>query len=135
MLSRIFRIGALLASILSVPAMAEQPVPGAYKALGNGGLVACGAFVNEMGKGPQASLVLGLTVTAWVEGYISAYNATLAGSADVKGDLARDMSAQQVMEWVVDFCAEHPNDPIAAAAGQAVMHLFQLATNRAGTER
>ena len=134
MLSRIFRIGALLASILSVPAMAEQPVPGAYKALGNGGLVACGAFVNEMGKGPQASLVLGLTVTAWVEGYISAYNATLAGSADVKGDLARDMSAQQVMEWVVDFCAEHPNDPIAAAAGQAVMHLFQLATSRAGAE-
>ena len=134
MLSRIFRIGALLASILSVPAMAEQPVPGAYKALGNGGVVACGAFVNEMGKGPQASLVLGLTVTAWVEGYISAYNATLAGSADVKGDLARDMSAQQVMEWVVDFCAEHPNDPIAAAAGQAVMHLFQLATSRAGAE-
>ena len=134
MLSRIFRIGALLASILSVPAMAEQPVPGAYKALGNGGLVACGAFVNEMGKGPQADLVLGLTITSWVEGYISAYNATLAGSADVKGDLARDMSAQQVMEWVVDFCAEHPNDPIAAAAGQAVMHLFQLATSRAGAE-
>ena len=134
MLSRIFRIGALLASILSVPAMAEQPVPGAYKALGNGGLVACGAFVNEMGTGPQADLVLGLTVTSWVEGYISAYNATLAGSADVKGDLARDMSAQQVMEWVVDFCAEHPNDPIAAAAGQAVMHLFQLATSRAGAE-
>jgi hypothetical protein len=38
------------------------------------------------------------------------------------------------MEWVVDFCAEHPNDPIAAAAGQAVMHLFQLATSRAGAE-
>ena len=134
MLSRVFRIGVLFACILSTPAAAEQPAPGAYKALGNGGVVACGAFVNEMGKGPQASLVLGLTVTAWVEGYISAYNATLAGSADVKGDLARDMSAQQVMEWVVDFCAEHPNDPIAAAAGQAVVHLFQLATSRAGAE-
>jgi hypothetical protein len=133
-LSRVFRIGALFACILSTPAAAEQPVPGAYKALGGAGVVACGAFVNELEKGLQGDLTLGLTVTSWVEGYITAYNATLSGSADVKGDLARDMSAQQVMEWVVDFCAEHPNDPIAAAAGQAVMHLFQLATSRAGAE-
>jgi hypothetical protein len=133
MLSRVFGVAALFACIVSAAAE-EQPLSGAYKALGGSGLLMCGTFVAEIQKGPGADTVLGISVTSWVEGYITAYNATLAGSPEVSGDLAEGMTDQDVLNWVVDFCGEHPDEPIAAAASEAVMRLFQLASNRAHAE-
>ena len=131
--SAIVLVSAVLAST-AIPAAGEPPAPGAYKALGESGLVMCGAFEQEMQKGPNGNLMLGFSVISWIEGYITAYNATLSASPIVGGDLAKGLSEEDVLHWIVEFCAEHPNEPIAAAAGQAVMHLFQLASSRARAE-
>ena len=131
--SAIVLISAALAST-AFPAAGEPPAPGAYKALGESGLVMCGAFEREIGKGPNGNLMLGFSVISWIEGYITAYNATLSASPIVGGDLAKGLSEEDVLHWIVEFCAEHPNEPIVAAAGQAVMHLFQLASSRARAE-
>jgi hypothetical protein len=134
MLKRVFLLVALWALLITLvpPQAAEsqesQPSVGAYKAVGGGGMVLCGRFVSELDKGPQADLILTTTVIAWVQGYLTAYNATLSKSPEVGGDLAKGMTDLEVFYWIIDYCSAHRDDIIASAASEVTMYLFRLAS-------
>jgi hypothetical protein len=120
-------LAAMLLSIMR--ASAEAPdLRGPHKVLGAAAGIACGRFNAEMSTGPAADMVLGLTVIAWIYGYVSAYNEAFSRSPEVAGDLAKDLTDLQVVNWVSDFCSEHPNEFIPAAAQALIMHLYERAT-------
>ena len=133
MLRKTWFAAVLGAALMTAASAAEEPqrAAGGYKVLGGGVLVRCGTFVSEMDKGPAADLVLGITVIAWVQGYLTAYNETLAKSPEVAGDLANGMSEPEVINLVADYCSSHPDDLIATAAREVVTDLFRDASNRA----
>jgi hypothetical protein len=122
-------------NVASMPAAADepQPLPGAYKAIGGGGLVSCGHFVSEMEKGPAGDVMLGTTVISWVAGYLTAYNDSLSRSPEIRGDLSEGLSELDVMDWIADYCSAHSNDVIAVAARELILHLFRAAQNRVRT--
>ncbi len=100
---------------------------GRYRAIGAAANVVCGPFAAEMDKGPAADIMLGVTVISWLQGYVTAYNATLSKSPQVSGDLARGLSDMDVVSWIVDYCSNHPHEPIAKAADEMILHLFERA--------
>jgi hypothetical protein len=131
MLKRVFLVAlwALLSGPVAPQAGETQPSPGAYKAVGGGATVLCGTFVAELDKGPRADLTLTTVVIAWVQGYLTAYNATLSKSPEVGGDLAKGMSDLELFDWVIDYCSVHQNDVMASAARELTMYLFRLASS------
>ena len=91
-------------------------------------MVLCGRFVGELDKGPQADLILTTTVIAWVQGYLTAYNATLSKFPEIGGDLAKGTTDLEVFDWIIDYCSAHQDDIMASAASEMTMHLFRLAS-------
>jgi hypothetical protein len=113
----------------ALPAAAQRPeLTPFYRVLGPAANVLCGPFVREMTKGPgQADFALGFSVISWLHGYVSAYNKTLLKSPVVAGDLARGLSETDVLDWVADWCTQHPEALISTAADELVMYLFKRA--------
>jgi hypothetical protein len=130
MLKRVFlaALWALLINPVAPRAQEHQPSIGAYKAVGGGGTVLCGRFVSELDKGPQADLILTTTVIAWIQGYLTAYNATLSKSPEIGGDLAKGMTDLEVFHWIIDYFSAHQDDFMASAASEMTMYLFRLAS-------
>src|SRR5271165_3290611 len=104
---------------------APQPKPGRYKALGGGARVICGSFVAEMQKGQFADQMFGNTVISWVHGFLTAYNEAFSYTPEVGGDLSKGFTEVEVIDWVADYCSAHPDQPIAQAAHEMIMYLFQ----------
>ena len=124
---RIIALFGALAVSAAIPAAGEPDAPpaGSYRLLG-GGRIPCQAFVQEMSRGPSADLVLGTTVTAWVHGYVSAYNERFRDHLEVQGDLVKGLGEPEleVMHSVIDYCADHGDKLIGEAAQALVMSLF-----------
>jgi hypothetical protein len=67
-----------------------------------------------------------------VQGYLSGYNATLAKSPNIAGDLSKGMTDIDVMDWIADYCSAHPDELISSAVREMTIYLFRLASRESG---
>jgi hypothetical protein len=84
----------------------------------------CGRWLQERAL-PQHGMRA--QAEAWIAGYVSGINVA-AGS----GDLLRDLDAEAVYAWTVNYCRTSPLDPLNDAANALI---FELRKRKSTTPR
>ena len=103
------RAGIIAAIVtLAGPARASDQ----YVILGAGGRP-CGNWLQVRSQALPDSAVL----QSWVLGYVTSVNANVL---TVNQDVAKGDSPNALFSWIDDYCAAHPLDSIARAAGSLV---------------
>jgi hypothetical protein len=105
-----FALALALATIASSPALAQSPM----MVMGSGN-ISCGTWVDHR----RHSAVLSLADEAWVQGFITAYNAYVAPDGGVHASI----DAGGVSGWVDNHCRAYPLDTLAMAAQYLVEEL------------
>jgi hypothetical protein len=101
----------LVIVLLAVPAHASDQ----YVILGAGGRP-CGSWLQVRSQALPDSAVL----QSWVLGYVTSFNANVL---TVGQDVTKGTSPDALFSWVDDYCAAHPLDSVARAAGNLVESL------------
>jgi hypothetical protein len=103
-------LSALLALSLARPIWPDQ-APESYQILGPG-VGTCGSWteVRRAGGAPQQ------VASAWVLGYLTAYNEFVAAD----GNVAAGADPDRVLAWIDNYCRAHPLDNLALAARSLV---------------
>jgi len=79
------------------------------------GNVSCGAWTEHR----RRAVVLALSEEAWVQGFVTAYNAYVAPD----GGLQASIDAAGVAGWMDNYCQANPLDNVAVAAQHLVEEL------------
>ncbi len=87
---------------------------GKYSVKGTG-LKSCGAWVKNRKKDSSSSRV----DTAWMNGFLSAYNRFVPGEKDV----ARGVDMEGWLAWIDNYCHDHPLKNYFKAAMSLIKHL------------
>ena len=96
---------ALTLLVASVAAAADDQ----YVILGAGGRP-CGSWLELRSRAMPESIVL----QSWVLGYVTSVNANVLTGT---GDVSRGDSPDALFAWIDNYCAAHPLDSVARAAG------------------
>jgi hypothetical protein len=83
------------------------------------GTKSCGTWIQDRKKGGFEGQVTDLTQTAWLAGYLTAYNLWVPGKADI----AEGTDIAGLMAWIDNYCAQNPLNNIANAANALIYHL------------
>jgi hypothetical protein len=99
----------------------------AVTVIGNGNL-SCGVWTARLRQqdGDTVALSGALMNGAWLDGYLSGYNAYANKIIDVIKNL--DLEARD--GWVRNYCLSHPLDPIYRAAQELILELQRRAAQR-----
>ncbi len=89
-----------------------------YMVLGQGNL-SCGAWTQER----QHDTLVARTTEAWVLGYLTSFNASIAPARG--GDISRGTDPNGLAAWIDNYCARHPLDPIAIATSELIAKLIR----------
>ena len=79
------------------------------------GLLSCGRWTTERAAQPASEMRVALTT--WLGGYISGYN--FRGG----GDILKGVDFDGAVAWVDNYCAAHPLDTVAYAAGGLIIDM------------
>ena len=104
-------------ALLLVLLCASSPVHAGnqYAVLGAGSRP-CGSWLRARSEAAPDSAVL----QSWVLGYITSVNANVL---TITPDVAAGMNPDGLFSWIDNYCAEHPLDSVARAAGGLLDYL------------
>ena len=113
-LYRFLSVGALL--LLAGQAAADE-----HPVLGQGN-ISCSSWL----EGRQSDNA-GPSRTAWVLGFMTAFNQY--GSKSQADDVSEGKSTEELMNWIDDYCRQHPGDNLHRASA-AFIDEFRQRTGR-----
>ena len=107
--------GSLLFVLTARIAAQEQAV------LGQGN-VSCSSWLENH----RSDDVQGATRTAWILGYITAFNQY---GSKPEGDVSEGQNTEKMMAWIDNYCRDHPADNVYRASA-ALVDEFRQKTGR-----
>ena len=111
----------LLAILIALPVLCQaRPNPeGAYEVLGVGTL-SCEVWSKDRAdRSSENHFING----AWVQGYLTAVNVFGDGPSHV----AKGIDDEGIMEWIDNYCTQHPTDSLTVATKALVDELTKRA--------
>jgi hypothetical protein len=102
--------GAALWSVVSVTGARAVTVLGA-------GAGSCGEWTNDM----QNFEFVAQSDEAWLAGYLSGYNYNSTDEVDIM----KGLDAAARIQWISNYCVNHPLDLIFTAANELILELRQ----------
>ena len=112
---------AMAVCLFAAPAMA-----GPQRMLGSGGRSLCESVTYAIATGPAepgATLVVNAALS-WMFGYLSASHDSHMETAELGGDLLRDVTEDEVIEWLRSDCSRRPNQTVQQAARRFVVAIM-----------
>ena len=105
-------MGAVVFRLMVVLSILVQATPSrAQKTVGYGE-TPCKSWTKER----RTETAMSLAYSGWVLGFVSGVNAVQLLTADKSQNFIKTTVAKQMIAWVDDYCAAHPDDNLDSAA-------------------
>jgi len=118
----VVRIIVWAAAAITICAATTLAAAGTYRVWGVG-TTPCGDwtyFHEHSGKNDPLHSRMDLIESAWVDGFVSAYDDY---GMEYAGNVADGSDVTSIEAWVSTYCQAHPRDSIAVAAGELITEL------------